>query len=114
MAIKTYKKALDESSNPLIHSALGWCYSEIGINEKAVEQYRIAFSKKRCTEIAVGLAYAEYSIGNINAFQKVYQYLNESKADLTPEYKDELSRLMKMRDNINKTNDSMSFSEKSA
>lgn len=99
-AIKTYKKALNESNNPLIHSALGWCYAEVGDNEKSVEHYRIAYDKKNYPEIGIGLAYAEYNVGNIKEFQNIYLKLNNSRAVLSPESQEELNKLQAIWENV--------------
>ena len=113
-AIKAYNKALNESNNPLIHAALGWCYAEVRMNEKAVEHYRIAYLKKSTPEIAIGLAYVEYSIGNIAEFQNVYQYLNNSKMELTSEQQNELSKLNKMWGNVVKTTNNAALNQMKA
>ena len=51
LAIKIYKKALNESSDPYIHSALGWCYSELRMDEESVKHYRIAFKNKNVQKL---------------------------------------------------------------
>ena len=114
MAIRAYKKALKDSTDPRIHSALGWCYAEVRMDEKAVEQYRIAFAKKKCPEMAIGLAYAEYSVGNIIEFQKVYEYLDNYEINFSAEYQDEFIKLRKIRENLLKTNVSIDLNQMKA
>jgi tetratricopeptide (TPR) repeat protein len=103
LAIKTYKKALNESSDPRIYSALGWCYSELRMDEESVKHYRIAFEKQKSPENAIGLAYAEYSIGNMKAFKNICQYLNSTKVAPDFIYKNDLIKLNKLLEKVIKT-----------
>jgi tetratricopeptide (TPR) repeat protein len=104
VAIRTYEKALNESSDPMIHAALGWCYSEIRNDEKALEHYRIAYSKKASPEFGVGLAFAEYTVGNLNEFQKIYSGIKDLEEDLSPELKTELVKLSSIKSKIDGSN----------
>jgi tetratricopeptide (TPR) repeat protein len=106
VAIAAYTKALEESNDPLIHSALGWCYAEVGMNEKSLEHYRIAYTNSDTPEMAIGLAYAEYNVGNIQEFQNIYKTLNDSKVGLSGELKDQFEKLEKLWINVASTTDS--------
>lgn len=104
-AIENYKKALNESKDPAIHSALGWCYAETGNTEKSVEHYRMAFRRKGSPEIALGLAYAEYNVGNISEFKKLCHYLEDHKPDYRSELKDQLKKLKELLKNVRESTD---------
>lgn len=104
VAIRTYEKALNESTDPMIHAALGWCYSEIRYDEKALEHYRIAYSKKASPELGVSLAYAEYAVGNLIEFQEIYSDLKVLRENLPIDYKSELDKLSNISDNIDNLN----------
>jgi hypothetical protein len=46
LAVRTYKKALKESKDPLIHAALGWCYSEIKKNKGVRSSFLTEFKRE--------------------------------------------------------------------
>ncbi|WP_297765939.1 hypothetical protein [uncultured Muriicola sp.] len=92
-AIESYTKALHETDDPRIRAAIGWCYAELGVNEKSVENYRIAYEKNNSPEIAIGLAFAEYSVGNLTEFRNIYKKLKSSELEVASEFKEQLKEL---------------------
>ena len=63
-AIHNYKKALEDSDNPHIHSILGYCYSRIRTPLDSVQHYRKPHEKIRDPKIDLGLAMSEFDRGN--------------------------------------------------
>lgn len=66
-AIHDLKIALEDSKDPNAEAALGWCYSQMNQLDISLDYYRKAYSKSKDPEIVLGLAYAEYYNGNIEA-----------------------------------------------
>lgn len=94
-AIGNYKKALKESTDPLVIAALGYCYLMAGDYEKSVKYYREAYRKSKDPVISFGLAYAELNKGNIKGGKKVLQILSKRKNELEPYHITELNKLKK-------------------
>ena len=92
-AIGNYKKALKESTDPLVKAALGYCYLMVGDYEKSVKYYREAYQKSKDPVISFGLAYAELNKGNIEEVKKVLQILSEQANELKPYHINELNKL---------------------
>ena len=92
-AIGNYKKALKESTDPLVTAALGYCYLMVGDYEKSVKYYREAYQKSKDPVISFGLAYAELNKGNIKEGKKILQSLSKKENELEPHHLDELNRL---------------------
>ena len=92
-AIGNYKKALKESTDPLVVAALGYCYLMVGDYEKSVKYYREAYRKSKDPVISFGLVYAELNKGNIKEGKKVLQILSERENELEPYHITELNKL---------------------
>ena len=92
-AIGNYKKALKESTDPLVTAALGYCYLMVGDYEKSVKYYREAYKISDNPVIPFGLAYAELNKGNIKEVKKVLQILTKKKHELEPYHITELNKL---------------------
>ena len=101
-AIRSYRKALHERNDPRIRAAIGWCYAELGMNEKSVKNYRIAYEKDNSPELAIGLAFAEYSVGNLAEFRNIYKKLKSPELKVASEYKEQLKELHKLGENVAK------------
>ena len=99
-AIGNYKKALKESKDPGIESALGYCYMMVGDYDKSVNYYREAYEKSKHPDIALGLACAELNKGNIGEGQKVLQILSEKQNELEAYHLNELNRLKQEIDKL--------------
>ena len=92
-AIGNYKKALKESTDPLVIAALGYCYLMVGDYEKSVRYYREAYQKSKTPVISFGLAHAELNKGNIKEAKKVLRKLSEKENELESYHIDELNKL---------------------
>jgi len=92
-AIGNYKKALKESTDPLVIAALGYCYLMVGDYEKSVKYYREAYQKSKNPVISFGLAHAELNKGNVEEAKKVLQILSEKENELESYHIDELNKL---------------------
>ena len=99
-AIQSYTKALNETDDPRILSSIGWCYAELGMNEKSAENYRLAFEKNNAPEFAIGLAFAEYGVGNLTEFIKIYEKIKNTKLEVPPEFNEQLQKLHKLGENV--------------
>ncbi len=77
-AIISYERALMESDRAAVHSMLGFCYDKIQEYDNSVEHYRKAYKKRRNRSADIGLAVAEYQLGNIDKSDEVIQELCKS------------------------------------
>lgn len=92
-AIGNYKKAMIESKDPHIKSALGYCYIMVGDFEKSVKYYREAYENSSHPDIALGLACAEMNNGNTDEGKKILEILSKKQDELDPYHINELNRL---------------------
>ena len=93
LAIGNYKKALKESNDPQVLGALGWCYTQLDMLERALEYYSEAYVKSKHPNIALGLAYVEYQLGNKSKFQQVLHDIADSNFELDENHHNEVKRL---------------------
>ena len=77
-AIISYEKALMEKDRAFVHSMLGYCYDQIQEYGSSVEHYRKAYKRRRNRSADIGLAVAEFQLGNIDKSDEVIQELRES------------------------------------
>ncbi len=77
-AIKSYRKALKDSSDPRIHARIGYCYAQKGDSKEAVEYYRKTHNRTHEHSINVGLALAEYDAGNMDESEEIIRELRQS------------------------------------
>jgi tetratricopeptide (TPR) repeat protein len=83
-AIRNYKKALQDSDDPHIHSMLGYCYSQIGTPVDSVEHYSKAHDKIRDPKTDLGLAISEVESGNIEKSEEIIFEVSRSSYQLEP------------------------------
>lgn len=76
-AIRDLKTAHNESKDPNVEAALGWCYSQTNKLCISLKYYRMACEKSSDPEIVLGLAYAEYYNGNINRAKELIEKLSQ-------------------------------------
>lgn len=70
-AIRCYKSALKDYSDPRIHVMLGYCYSQTKASLDSVQHYTKAREKIRDPRIDIGLATSEFNCGNIQKSEKI-------------------------------------------
>ncbi len=95
-AIANYEKALKEREAPVVRAAVGWCYAQLGKNDSSVYHYRLAYEKSKSTEIAIGLALAEYSVGNVVGSRRVFEGIIGNMATNYEKYAAEIEELRRM------------------
>jgi tetratricopeptide (TPR) repeat protein len=95
-AAKAYKKALKETQSPYVYSSLGYCYLNVGIFDKAVENLEIAYSKRSTPEFAVGLIRAKYENGDYEESRKLLQHIEKLKVKNPPDLQKEIKRLKEL------------------
>ncbi|MDY7036779.1 MAG: tetratricopeptide repeat protein [Thermodesulfobacteriota bacterium] len=76
-AAKAYKRVLKETQSPYVYSSLGYCYLNVGLYDKAIENLEIAYSKKSTPEFAVGLIRAKYENGDYEESKKLFQSIKK-------------------------------------
>ena len=77
-AIHDLKIAHNESKDPNVEAALGWCYSQINKLDTSLKYYRMAYNKTSDPEVVLGLAYAEYYNGNIDKAKVLIERLSQA------------------------------------
>lgn len=95
-AALAYHKALelsDDPDNPSLHTKLGWAYSLLDMDERSLRHFRTAYEKDKNPEIAIGLAYAEHAMGNIDEFSSLVHQLDQGEFDMSPELHQDLIKL---------------------
>jgi hypothetical protein len=100
-AIGNYKKILNESTEPRVKAALGYCYIMVGDYDKSVHFYREAYLKSKHPDIVLGLACAILNKGDIEEGRKVLETLSQNEKDLEPYHLNELNRLNQEIEAIN-------------
>ncbi len=84
-AIDCYKKALKESEMYSLYASIGWCYTAIVDDAKALEYYRKAYEKIKRHYVTVTLASLEMECGNSEKCQEVFKNIKEKKDELPEE-----------------------------
>jgi tetratricopeptide (TPR) repeat protein len=95
-AALAYHKALelsDDVDDLWLHAKLGWVYGRLDMDERSVRHYRTAYEKDKKPEIAVGLAFAEHAMGNIDEFCSLWHQLDQAEFEITPELQQDLIQL---------------------
>ena len=62
-AAKSYSNALRETKSPYVYAALGHCYIELGLFDKAATQLQEAYSRRPRTDFGIGLARSLFESG---------------------------------------------------
>lgn len=95
-AIGNYRRALQESEDPKVTAALGWCYSQTNQIKLSLKYYRMAYKKvPGDPDIALGIAYVEFYNNNIReATAVIKRMLRDNTADST--HLDDIKRLEEM------------------
>jgi tetratricopeptide (TPR) repeat protein len=81
-AIQNYKKALEDSDDPHIHSMLGYCYSRIKAPLDSVQHYSKAREKIGDPRIDIELANSEFDCGNIEKSEEIMWKVRRSNYHL--------------------------------
>ena len=84
-AITCYEKALRESEMYSLYASIGWCYTAIDNDTKALEYYRKAYEKIKSHYITVPLASLEMEFGNLDKCKDVFEKIQENRDELPEE-----------------------------
>ena len=76
-AIRNYKRALEDSNDPRIHSMIRYCYSQLGHDDESIEYYRKSYKETNNPHVALGLAAAELDRGNLDESKKIVQEMRK-------------------------------------
>jgi hypothetical protein len=89
----SYRASLKELENPQVRAFLGWCYTQVGDNRAALENYRLAYKAQPRHDIALGLASLEFMVGDKNTALTVLKGVQDARGVLSPNMLAELERL---------------------